>query len=58
MLFEVLFAGSDEFDGGKLVSPLLEAADNRADQSALDTIRLDAGELLVSSRSLKRVRTQ
>jgi hypothetical protein len=38
----MLLPGSDEFDGGKLISPLLKAADNRADQSTLDTIRLDA----------------
>ena len=46
VLLEVSLAGAGELDGSKLESTLLEAGDDRADQSALDTIRLDAGLVL------------
>lgn len=37
VLLEVLLAGGDELDGGKLEATLLEARQDGTDQSALDT---------------------
>ena len=47
MLLKVLLAGGDELDGGKLEATLLEAAEDGADKSTLDTIGLDGNETAV-----------
>lgn len=39
-LLEVLGGGVDELEGDELEATLLEAADDVADESALDTVRL------------------
>lgn len=42
MLLEVLLSGGGKLDGSKLESTLLEAADDGANESTLDTVGLDA----------------
>ena len=44
VLFELLFAGGAKFHANKLESLGLEAADNLANESSLDTIGLDHDE--------------
>jgi hypothetical protein len=46
---EVLLAGGGELDGGKLVPTLLEAGDDGANESALDTVGLDGDEAVLAS---------
>lgn len=42
MLLEVLLSGGGKLDGSKLESTLLEAADDGANESTLDSVGLDA----------------
>jgi len=49
MGLEVLLAGGGELDGGKLVPTLLEAGDDGANESALDTVGLDGNEAMLAS---------
>ena len=51
VLLEVLLAGGDELDGGELVAAVLEAGDDGANESALDTIGLDGNEAARESSS-------
>jgi hypothetical protein len=44
MRLEVLLGGGDHLQGNELVSSLLEAADDVADESTLDAIWLDGNE--------------
>lgn len=46
---EVLLAGGGELDGGELVPTLLEAGDDGANESALDTVGLDGNEAVLAS---------
>lgn len=46
---EVLLAGGGELDGSKLVPTLLEAGDDGANESALDTVGLDGNEAVLAS---------
>lgn len=55
MLLEVFLGGRNHLQGNELVSSLLEAADDVADESALDTIWLDSDEAEMEvSRPLNR----
>lgn len=51
VLLEVFLGGRNHLQGNELVSSLLEAADDVADESALDTIWLDSDEGLLGRHS-------
>lgn len=44
---QVLLGGRDELEGHQLVAALLEAADDGADQAALDAVGLDSNEAML-----------
>jgi len=46
VLLEKLLGRSDELDGSKFKSSVLEAADDRTNESTLDSIWLDSNESL------------
>jgi hypothetical protein len=50
VLLEVLLAGADELEGNKLEAAVLEAGDDGANESTLDTIGLDGNEGLLGLR--------
>jgi len=54
VLLEVLLGGCDELDGGELVASPLEAADDLADEAALNTVRLDSDEAISSISPVHR----
>jgi hypothetical protein len=44
VLLEVLLGGSDELEGNELEAAVLEARDDRGNEAALNTVRLDGNE--------------